>query len=76
MEPQQLFVLRHAKSSWDDPKLKGHDRPLASRGRRAVKVLHEYLRSSGIEPALMLCSTARRARETLEGVEPSGERRI
>jgi phosphohistidine phosphatase len=69
---KQLFILRHAKSSWDDPGLNDHDRPLAPRGRRAVKVLHEYVRAHGIEPSLVLCSTSRRTRETLEGVAPTG----
>jgi phosphohistidine phosphatase len=70
---KQLFVLRHAKSSWDDPGLDDHERPLAPRGRRAVRAMAEYLRSNGIEPALILCSSARRTRETLEGVGLSGE---
>lgn len=72
-EPKRLFVLRHAKSSWDDPGLDDHERPLAPRGRRAVMVLSEHLRASDIRPALVLCSTARRTRETLEGVDPGGE---
>ena len=38
-EAKRLFLLRHAKSSWDDPGLDDHERPLASRGRRAVEVL-------------------------------------
>jgi phosphohistidine phosphatase len=70
---KQLFVLRHAKSSWDDPGLDDHERPLAPRGRRAAKALAEHLRTHGIEPTVVLCSTARRTRETLEGVEPGGE---
>ena len=65
--------MRHAKSSWDDPGLDDHDRPLAPRGQRAVKRLHDYVRAHQIEPALVLCSTSRRTRETLEGVAPSGE---
>jgi phosphohistidine phosphatase len=72
-DTKQLFVLRHAKSSWDDPGLDDHERPLAPRGRRAVKVLAEHLRANGIEPALILCSSARRTRETLEGIELTGE---
>ena len=76
VEPKQLFVLRHAKSSWDDPGLPDRERPLAPRGRRAVAVLHDYVRSRGIEPALVLCSSARRTRETLKGVEPGGEQLI
>jgi phosphohistidine phosphatase len=70
---RQLFVLRHAKSSWDDPGLDDHDRPLAPRGQRAVRVLNDYVRNHGIEPALVLCSSSRRTRETLTGVSPSGE---
>jgi phosphohistidine phosphatase len=70
---KQLFVLRHAKSSWDDPVLDDHERPLAPRGQRATRLLAEHLRSRGIEPALVLCSSARRTRETLQGVAPGGE---
>jgi phosphohistidine phosphatase len=69
---KQLFVMRHAKSSWDDPGLDDHERPLAPRGRRAVKLLAAHVRDNGIEPALVLCSSARRARETLAGVSPGG----
>ena len=43
----QLFVLRHAKSSWDDPGLDDHDRPLAPRGQRAVKLLYDYITAHG-----------------------------
>ena len=70
---KQLFVLRHAKSSWDDPGLDDHERPLAPRGRRAVRVLAEHLRANGIQPALILCSSARRTRETLEGIGLHGQ---
>lgn len=69
-DAKQLYVLRHAKSSWDDPGLDDHDRPLAPRGRRAVQVLNDYSTSHGIVPALVLCSTSRRTRETLAGVVP------
>ena len=70
---KQLLLLRHAKSSWDEPGLGDHERPLSPRGRRAVTVLAEHLRVNAIEPSLVLCSTARRTRETYEGVEPRGE---
>lgn len=68
---KQLFLLRHAKSSWDDPELIDHDRPLAPRGRRAVRLITEHLGREGVAPALVLCSSARRARETLEGIAPA-----
>jgi phosphohistidine phosphatase len=73
---RRLFVLRHAKSSWDDPGLDDHERPLAPRGRRAVEALAAHLDASGIEPQVVLCSSARRTRETLEGVAVGGEHMI
>jgi phosphohistidine phosphatase len=68
---KRLYLLRHAKSSWKDTSLPDHDRPLAGRGRRAAKAIAGHLREQGIEPELVLCSTARRARETLERIEPA-----
>jgi phosphohistidine phosphatase len=70
---KQLFVLRHAKSSWEDPGLADHDRPLAPRGRRAVQAIAAHVSATGIAPELVLCSSARRTRETLEGVAVGGE---
>jgi phosphohistidine phosphatase len=69
---KRLFVLRHAKSSWDDPGLDDHERPLAPRGRRDVEMLAAYVRSSGIRGSQVLCSSARRTRETLEGLSLEG----
>lgn len=63
--PKALYLMRHAKSSWDDPTLADHDRPLAPRGRRASKTIAEYLRRQRITPALVLCSSSARTRETL-----------
>jgi phosphohistidine phosphatase len=71
-----LYLLRHAKSSWDDPSLADHERPLAPRGQRAADLIGEHLRSAGIAPGVVLCSSAARARETLERVAPDGEVRI
>ena len=67
---RRLYLLRHAKSSWKDQGLADHDRPLARRGRRAAKAIGRHLREQRVAPELVLCSTARRARETLEGIEP------
>ena len=66
-----LYLLRHAKSSWDDAALADRDRPLAPRGRKAARLIAEHLRRDGIVPALVLCSAARRTRETLEAIEPA-----
>jgi phosphohistidine phosphatase len=68
---KRLYLLRHAKSSWKDASLADHDRPLAGRGRRASKAMAGHLRDRGIEPDLVLCSTARRARETLDRIAPA-----
>lgn len=68
-----LLLLRHAKSSWVDPTLPDHDRPLASRGRRDAKRIAKHLAGLELElePELVLCSSAVRTRETLELVRPA-----
>jgi phosphohistidine phosphatase len=68
---RRLYLLRHAKSSWKDQRLADHDRPLAGRGRRAAKAIGRHLRERGVVPELVLCSTATRARQTLERIEPA-----
>ena len=65
-----LFLLRHAKSSWDDPNLADHDRPLAPRGRRASRLIAAYLRTQRITPAQVRCSSSARTRETLARISP------
>lgn len=64
--PRRLHLLRHAKSSWSDSALADHDRPLSARGRKACELLAAELAGGGVEPQLVLCSSARRTRETLE----------
>ncbi|MGE5476195.1 MAG: SixA phosphatase family protein [Bacteroidales bacterium] len=70
---RQLFLLRHAKSSWDEAGLDDFDRPLNNRGRRAARAMAAYLRQQDLRPALVLCSAARRTRETYDILEPSLE---
>jgi phosphohistidine phosphatase len=72
-DTHHLYLLRHAKSSWDDPRLDDHDRPLAPRGRKAAKRIRAHLRDERIDISLVLCSSARRAQSTLELVAPGGE---
>ena len=57
-----LVLLRHAKSAWPD--VPDHERPLARRGQRDAPVMGRWLRAAEHVPDLVLCSTARRARET------------
>lgn len=61
-----LYLLRHAKSSWDDPEVADHERVLNKRGRTAAKAMAAFLKDSQVAPEQVLCSTAARARETLE----------
>ena len=67
----RLHLLRHAKSSWDDATLADHERPLAPRGIRAGKRMRRHLASHGVHPAFVVCSTATRARQTLDLVLPA-----
>jgi phosphohistidine phosphatase len=68
---KRLYLLRHAKSSWEHPTLADHERPLAPRGQRASTELAEHLRGQRIAPALVLCSSSARTRETLERIRAS-----
>jgi phosphohistidine phosphatase len=64
---RKLVLLRHAKSAWPDEP--DHERPLARRGRRNAPVMGRWLRTAGHLPDQVLCSTARRARETWQLAE-------
>lgn len=66
-----VYLLRHAKSSWDDPSLPDIERPLAGRGQNAARRMGEYMRDNELIPDAVLCSSARRAVETWEGVRPA-----
>jgi phosphohistidine phosphatase len=70
---RQLLLLRHAKSSWDDPKLADHARPLNLRGRQAAGAMARAMRDLGLAPNVVLVSSARRTLQTLEALEPWDE---
>lgn len=61
---KQLFLLRHAKSSWDDPDLDDFDRPLAERGVKAARLMGRELAARDWLPDLALVSSALRTRDT------------
>lgn len=63
-----LLVLRHAKSSWNEPALDDHERPLNKRGRRDAPRMGELLRESGLMPDVVISSDAVRARLTAEAM--------
>src|SRR3954466_6162206 len=62
---KMLYLLRHAKSTWDQP-VADRDRPLAPRGERAARRMAEHMQRHRIHPAVVLCSPATRARATLD----------
>jgi phosphohistidine phosphatase len=59
-----LYVIRHAKSSWDDIDLNDFDRPLNERGKRDAPRMAKRLKEKEIVPDLMLSSPAKRALST------------
>jgi phosphohistidine phosphatase len=68
---KDLLLLRHAKSGWDNPGLADIDRPLSKRGRKAGVRLQHWFTARKCRPALILCSSARRTRETLDQLLPA-----
>jgi phosphohistidine phosphatase len=79
-----LYLLRHAKSDWDDPVPRDFDRPLNKRGEKASRAIGQWMASNGISFEHVIASPAVRVIETLDGVwtgygrkmEPTWERRI
>ncbi|PZR15745.1 MAG: phosphohistidine phosphatase [Azospirillum brasilense] len=67
---RRLLLLRHAKSSWDDPALSDHARPLNSRGRKAAAAVAQLFHRLQLAPDLVLVSSARRTLQTLEALSP------
>ena len=61
-----LFLVRHAKSSWDDVALPDEERPLADRGKRDAPMMGKRLAKRQVKPDLILSSPARRALSTAE----------
>lgn len=68
---KRLILTRHAKSSWDDPLMPDHDRPLNERGKTAAADLGQWLASRGYVPEKVLCSDAVRTRATWSGLAPA-----
>jgi phosphohistidine phosphatase len=63
-----LHLLRHAKSSWKETGLDDHERPLSTRGRAAARAMAKHMRRAEIAPDIVLCSTAVRAKATLDPI--------
>ena len=61
----KLSLFRHAKSSWEDPDLDDHERPLAPRGTKAALKMAGIIRERDLVPEKIICSDAVRTRATL-----------
>ncbi len=72
-----LLIMRHGKSSWKDDKLPDNERPLKKRGRKDSAHMGELLKKKDLIPDVVLCSTAKRSRQTadilLEEMDYKGE---
>ena len=66
-----LMLMRHAKSSWDQPELDDLERRLAPRGREAAPLIARHIMQNGWQPDLVLCSPAARVRETWQLMAPA-----
>lgn len=67
---RSLYLLRHAKSDWDNSSLADFDRPLSKRGLSAAPRMGKFMADHGYIPELILCSTAKRTRQTLNAILP------
>ena len=61
-----LLLLRHAKSSWDDPNLSDSERPLNNRGKQNASTMGNFLKKENLVPDLIISSTAKRANKTAD----------
>jgi len=63
---KKLLLLRHGKSSWDNPDLADHERPLTNRGKESASIIGKFLKKENIIPDLIISSTAKRANKTAD----------
>ena len=59
-----LYIVRHAKSSWDHPGLEDHQRPLLEKGKKRTRYIIDYLLKNESKPGIIISSHAVRAHET------------
>ena len=68
---KKIFLFRHGKSNWTNNDLIDHERPLAKRGLRDVPVMSKIINEICPDIDLILCSSSRRTRETLNLTLPA-----
>lgn len=61
---RKLLIMRHAKSSWDNPDISDFDRPLNARGLQAAPFMGSQIYKNGLIPDLIISSPAKRAKQT------------
>lgn len=62
---KSIHLIRHAKSSWEDPSLEDILRPLNARGIKACQIMAGQLISAGCSFEHVFCSAAVRAQSTM-----------
>ena len=65
---KQLTLIRHAKSSWDNPNHSDFERPLNKRGRTNAAMMSQFMKENLTTPDKILCSDSARTRETAEHI--------
>ncbi|VAW98983.1 Phosphohistidine phosphatase SixA [hydrothermal vent metagenome] len=65
---KSLLLFRHAKSNWGHPGLRDFDRPLNQRGNLAAVCMGRWMNENHLQPQWVICSTAHRAKQTLQGL--------
>lgn len=65
---KKIYLIRHAKSSWDEPNLSDFDRGLNARGKRDIPKMAERLKDADILPDLVVSSPAKRAKKTAQKI--------
>ncbi len=66
LKMKNLYLVRHAKSSWNNAQLRDFDRPLNNRGKRDAPFMGKLMKEKGIKPDLIFSSPAKRAYNTAE----------
>jgi len=66
---KKLYLIRHSKSSWDNPDLYDFDRPLNSRGKKDRYLMANFLKEHGIYPDFVLCSPSLRTKKSLKAYQ-------
>ncbi len=61
---KELWIIRHAKSSWADLNISDHDRPLNQRGKRDAPFMADFMGTQFESPELFIYSSAKRAKQT------------